>query len=108
MDKKTQNLDPQLKATYERVMGTSLSSAPTATSTPAPTPAPIATPKPIATPSLQTLQYNANTKVVAGSTKNSRLSPVLIGVVIVLFFIIYSIAWIMIFKVNLPFIPKLF
>ena len=120
MDNKTQNLDPALKATYERVMGTNV-----AAPTPSPFPAPTLTPPPTppSSPALQpavTVPQGSNdikvvtgspnaTKVVAGGGKvGGRLSPALVFVAIALFFAIYTFVWLFVFKVNIPFIPKLF
>ncbi len=88
---KTQNLDPQLRQTYERVMGTNVASAPTAAQPPASTPTPPA---------------SANeTKIAAGDSKGTQLSPILIGVAIVLFFAIYTLVWLKIFSIKIPFLP---
>lgn len=140
MDKKTQNLDPQLKATYERVMGTNLSQS-NSTSTPQPTvpPAQASTPPqpaqsapPVPTPTPPTPASStpytpppqptvtappvspaakvvaggsSDAKVVAGGSKKSGgLSPILVAVAILLFFTIYTIVWLFVFKVKLPFI----
>lgn len=135
MDKKTQNLDPQLKATYERVMGTNLSQPNSTTTPPQPTtpvqsaqaappvptsPAPaLSTPyspapqTAVTAPQVSTAKVvaggSADARVVAGGSKRSGgLSPVLIAVALILFFSIYTFVWLFVFKVNLPFIPKLF
>lgn len=140
MDKKTQNLDPQLKATYERVMGTNLSQ-PTSSSAPQPTASPPQPTTPVQTaqavpptptspaqpapyspapqPAVTVPQGSNDAKVVAGnpnatkvvagaSKKSGGLSPILIAVALILFFAIYTSVWLFVFKVNLPFIPKLF
>lgn len=146
MDKKTQNLDPALKATYERVMGTNLSQPnstttppqstvpPTQTSTPpqpttpfqnpqavppaptspTPTPAPSASytpPQPTVTappvsPAAKVVAAgSSDAKVVAGGSKKSGgLSPILIAITVILFFSIYTLVWLFVFKVKLPFI----
>lgn len=93
MDKKTQNLDPQLKATYERVMGTNLSqptspSAPQPTVPPPqpmtpfqnaqptpPTPAPaLSTPySPAPQPTVTAPQVSPTVKVVAGGSNDAKV-----------------------------------
>lgn len=125
MDKKTQNLDPALKATYERVMGTNVSQPTTP-----PTPQPTAPAQPTqATSSAPTSQApqptvtvpqgssaakvvaggSTTTNVVAGGSKKSGgLSPILIAVALILFFTVYTFVWLFVFKVKLPFVPKLF
>ncbi|MEK7186493.1 MAG: hypothetical protein AAB675_03970 [Patescibacteria group bacterium] len=107
MDKKTQNLDPQLKAAYERVMGTNI---PPATPAPTVTPgaqAPQATQ--VQAPQAQAPVVSAGsdaTKVVAGGGSGSRkLSPILIIVAILLFFAVYTFIWLTVFKVKIPFLP---
>ncbi|OGH37725.1 MAG: hypothetical protein A3B44_00455 [Candidatus Levybacteria bacterium RIFCSPLOWO2_01_FULL_38_21] len=85
MNPKTADLDPKLKETYERVMGTV---TPTASNMPQ---ASTDTPKP-------------QTQVVTAKNRG-RLSPILLAIVIVLFFIIYTFVWTIVFKLKLPFLP---
>lgn len=109
MDKNTQNLDPALKATYERVMGTNVA-APTPTPAPTLTPTSTPSPSPAPQPAVTVPQGSNDTKVVAGgrSRKSGKLSPVLLVIAILLFFSIYTFVWLFVFKVKIPFIPKLF
>lgn len=106
MDKKTQNLDPQLKAAYDRVMGTSV--PPPAPSRDAPEP--VAAAQPTQSPQVVTSTPapadSGATKVVAGGSKRGRISPILVGVAIVLFFLIYTFVWTMVFKLKVPFLPS--
>ena len=116
MDKKTQNLDPQLKATYERVMGTNVAAptpAPSPASAPTPPPTPPSSPAqqpavtvPQGSNDIKVVAGNPNaTKVVAGgSGKSGGLSPVLVAIVLILFFAIYTFVWLFVFRVKLPFI----
>ena len=91
MDKKPQDLDPQLKATYERVMGTNVASAPSTAQLTVSAPTPPAN--------------SGETKVVAGGSTSTQLSPILIGVAVVLFFLIYTLIWLRIFSIKVPFSP---
>lgn len=88
MDNKGKNLDPQLQAAYERVMGTNTQPAPT------PTPAPAANSK-----------KDAENKIVAGSAGGRKVSPILIAVAVLLFFVVYAIVWVKIFNLQIPFLP---
>ena len=139
MDNNLSGLDPKLKETYERVMGTSVAgpnsnpqtptvptqTPPTQTSQPSvvrPTlqesPTIPATPKP-QTPQQRTqpqapkdetlestVHYQAFTQPnAAGEKKKSGLSPVILALGGVVFFIVYALVWIKIFNVKLPFLP---
>ncbi|MBI2031936.1 MAG: hypothetical protein HYT08_04960 [Candidatus Levybacteria bacterium] len=84
-------LDPKLKEAYERVMGTSV-----------PPPAPAATPAPIHQEP-QSAPQTSNQVVV--NKKRGGLSPVLIAIAIILFFTIYTIVWVMVFGLKVPFLP---
>jgi hypothetical protein len=95
MEAKTQNLDPQLKAAYERVMGTTVS--PQASAQAAAPAAQIVTPA--------SSKNNGDAKVVAGGAKSGGLSPILIGIAAILFFAIYTIVWLKVFKITVPFLP---
>ena len=103
---KAQNLDPKLKETYERVMGTNVS-APTP-----PSPAPQADPQQAqaAQPAVTVPQGSNDTKIVAGggSKGPTKLSLPLVIAALVLFFAVYTFVWLFVFRVNIPFIPALF
>lgn len=119
MDPKSlSSLDPKLKETYERVMGTSVpQQAPTAPATPVVEPennVPVTPAPPISEPAEQPVQ--ANTSPFMASSMGQPLpnpaemqqqaaSPMLkIAYIVggIIFFIVYTIFWIKIF--NLPFI----
>ncbi len=87
MNPKTANLDPNQKEAYDRVMGT-------------------ATPQPIVSTPAQTptVTSKPQTQVVTAK-KRGGISPILIVVAVVLFFVIYTIIWAMVFKLKLPFLP---
>ena len=92
MDKKTQNLDPHLKAAYDRVMNTQV---------------------PPSAPARKIHQEEASpqedleeTKVVAGGKGGGRISPVLLFIAVVLFFVIYTFVWFVVFGLPIPFLPS--
>jgi len=87
MDPKTANLDPNLKEAYDRVMGTA---GPTTAAS--------------NTPRVSDNMPKPQTQVVTAK-KRGGLSPILIVMAVVLFFIIYIIIWAMIFKLKIPFLP---
>lgn len=121
MDYKQQfgQLDPKLKEVYERVMGTSVSSAPKASAAPSP--------QPTAPPPVQPQQHTASipqpenqkpqmpqastapspqTQTQAVSEKpHVHISPVVWILGGVTFVIIYALAWVKIFNLKLPFAP---
>lgn len=113
MDNKGKNLDPQLKATYERIMGTAVNppqaSSPTvsAPSGGQPTVKPQAAAGASPAPTVSASKGGDATKIVAGGAKGG-LSPVLLAIAIILFLAVYTFVWLFIFKVNLPFLPKFF
>ncbi|OGH21537.1 MAG: hypothetical protein A2958_02295 [Candidatus Levybacteria bacterium RIFCSPLOWO2_01_FULL_38_13] len=80
--KTAQNLDPRLKETYEKVMGTTVS--------------------PLQSSPLET-SSQASQKIVA--VKKIGASPVLIAVSAVLFLLVYALVWIILFGLKLPFLP---
>ena len=87
MNPKTTNIDPNLKQAYERVMGT-------------------VTPQPAVSSPAQTSTdtSKSQTQVVTAKSRR-RLSLILIVLAVVLFFIIYTIIWAMVFKLKIPFLP---
>lgn len=108
-----QTLDPKLKETYDRIMGTEL---PKAGSSPAVEPQThvpieqIATPQaptPEATPNLpeesKVEMVSINTTPSVSKTeqvsKGRKISPVIFIVVGVLFFLLYAFAWLKVFKI---------
>ncbi|OGH14403.1 MAG: hypothetical protein A3H50_01265 [Candidatus Levybacteria bacterium RIFCSPLOWO2_02_FULL_37_10] len=89
MNPKAANLDPNLRQAYDRVMGT-VTPQPAASS---PAQVPTDTPK-------------SQTQVVTAK-KRGGFSPVLLVVAIFLFFVIYTVIWVMVFKLKIPFLPFL-
>ncbi len=87
MNPKTSGLDPKLKESYERVMGTAGPTTAAANTSPVSDNVP-----------------KSQTQVVTAKNR-TRLSPILIVLAIVLFFIIYTIIWAIVFKLKLPFLP---
>lgn len=82
--KQLSQLDPQLQAMYQRVMDTTSQQAPDATSsTPNVTPAPQTT--------------------TVSKRSFSPISPVMVGITLLLFFFVYTLFWIRVFNVDLPF-----
>jgi hypothetical protein len=114
-------LDPKLREAYERVMGTPTSRQPQ-TQTPLPTPEPppvqanepqqvhnapseqVPAPAPHASSSV--IAFNAQTynKKSAG-VKSGSLTPVIIGVGIVILLLAYTFVWVKIFNLSIPFLP---
>ena len=87
MNPKTANLDPNQRQAYDRVMGTAV-----------PQPTVSIAPQPSGD------SVKPQTQVVTAKNRG-RLSPILIILAIVLFFIIYTVIWAMIFKLPIPFLP---
>lgn len=86
MNPKTANLDPNQKEAYDRVMGTASPTIAAAN-----------------TPQVTNNIAKPQTQVVTAKNKG-KLSPILIFVAVVLFLIVYTIIWAMIFKLKLPFL----
>ena len=86
MNPKAADLDPNLRQAYERVMGAA-TPQPTVSTAPQPSGGPV----------------RPQTQVVTAKNRG-RLSPILIVLAVVLFFIIYTIIWAMVFKLKLPFL----
>lgn len=89
--KNLSHLDPKLKEAYERVMGTSVPAPAQAL----PSPAPV-----VSTPVQETPQNQ-----VVANKKREGLSPILVGVAVILFFAAYTIIWIKVFNLKVPFLP---
>lgn len=115
------NLDPKLKEAYERVMGTTIPK-PSAPPTPAapsspnptaqiptveptpqtpPTPAPSAAPQTMANVGTTPSAFVANPQ----KGKSGGISPVIIFLGLLVFFIVYALFWLKFFNVSLPFLP---
>lgn len=88
MNPKTADLDPKQKEAYERVMGHTAAPQPTVSVAPQPS---VSAAKP-------------QTQVVTAKKKGG-VSMILIVFAAVLFFIIYTVIWTMIFKLKIPFLP---
>lgn len=113
MDNKTQNLDPQLKAAYDRVMGTNV------TPSTSPSPSPVVPQPTVSVQGPQVAQPIAAaphvsggpkdpgaTSVIAGGSRGGKISPILVVVALVLFFLVYTFVCFMIFGVKIPFISS--
>lgn len=121
--KQLNTLDPKLKETYERVMGTSsqpnvpqpiiqkqtiqpqhLQTQPSPFTKPQPTQQPIqiSQPVPFQAPSPQTQQVQAPQ---ATSKKRNKMLPIFLVLTGIVFLIGYTIVWVKIFNLNLPFLP---
>lgn len=86
------HLDPKLKEAYERVMGTPISSfAPTASSSPA--------------YEKSQSSFQPSSQMVVGGKTKGKLSPILIMIALILFFAVYTIMWIIVFDLKVPFLP---
>ena len=97
MDKKLpQNLDPKLKEAYDRVMGFAQSTAQPITVTPT-----TAIPKIPQTPPIAVKPTPAF--IANDSKKESQsISPVILVVLAVVFFLVYAVFWVKFFQVPLP------
>lgn len=123
MDKTTTQLDPKLKEAYDRVMGTVITPSPKSpnqsqqsTSLPehsepvqsAPPPLPI---QPTlehpaaATPVMATVTAQAPIvqKGVAVK-KKKRVSPLIIGLLVIVFLAVYAVVWVKYFGLKVPFL----
>lgn len=114
MDPKlAQNLDPELKKTYDRIMGT-----PVNVQSPAPTHEPIQqehvpieqvvvppappveqTPSPVSSPEPEMVNINATAEVAKPATTKGKISPVIFIVLGVGFFLFYTVVWLKIFNI---------
>jgi hypothetical protein len=112
-------LNPKLREAYERVMGTVVAPNPTTPSTPMPqaasTPSLSAVPPlkeevhiPMSSPTSQVFSATApktyTSPSVVAPKKKSGVSPLIIAIGAVAFFIIYAVFWIKIFNISLPFL----
>ena len=87
MNPKAANLDPNLKEAYEKVMGT-------------------ATPQPTVSTAPQPSGNTARPQAQVVTAKNrGKLSPILIAVAVILFLIIYTLVWVKVFNLKIPFLP---
>ena len=87
MNPKTANLDPNQRQAYDRVMGTAI-------------------PQPVASSPAQTPTDTSKPQTQVVTAKNrGKLSPILIVVAVVLFLIIYTVIWAMVFKLKILFLP---
>lgn len=87
MNPKAANLDPNLRQAYDRVMGTT-------------------TPQPaVSSPAQTQADASRSQNQVVTAKKRGGLSPILIGIAVILFFVVYTIIWAMVFKLKIPFLP---
>ena len=91
--KNLSHLDPQLKEAYERVMGTSVPVSNSVNTTPA------------FIPQASPVKPQVQNQVVVNKKKEG-LSPILVGVAVILFFAAYTIIWVKVFNLKIPFIPQ--
>lgn len=77
MNPKAAELDPKLKEAYERVMGTPVS----------------------------TTEKAGNSPQVVSFRKKAGSLPILLPLIGVLFFIIYTLIWVKVLNLKVPFIP---
>lgn len=106
--KKLTHLDPKLKEVYERVMGTTVA-APSAQAQPVPAPSAkpsastAAAPSQPAEPAVMPQVTNPVMATPPMMKKNGLPPAVIIGILIVVFFALYAVFWMWIFKLPLPF-----
>ena len=110
--KKLNELDPKLKAAYDRVMSTSVAAQPaaqTAPHVPATTipvaPATHTTPLPASHAAIPPAKSIGTPVTTAEEKTKKGVSPIILVVGGIVFFALYAVLWIMVFKVKLPFIP---
>lgn len=118
MNPTAQNLDPKLKETYDRIMGTQVnpksiqptpqpqqtapnifaqaSAAPSAPSQPAPEPASV-TPNDASAP--QMVNINATIPQAKAVTAKKGISPIMFIAIGVGFFLLYTVVWLKVFKI---------
>lgn len=113
-----QSLDPKLKETYDRIMGTQLPKAPASPTPQANTPGqtvpntqpqpepqpqtPTPTPAPAPTEELKAGMVNINASIPQekpAAIPKKKISPVIFVVIGVGFFLIYTVVWLKVFKV---------
>lgn len=103
--KRLNHLDPKLKEVYERVMGTTVA-APSAQAQPVPAPSAKHSASTSAAPSQPAVMPQVTNHVMATPPmmKKNGLSPmIIIGILVVVFFAIYTVVWMWFFKLPLPF-----
>ncbi len=102
-------LDPKLQEAYKNVMNQSTTAQPTPTATPVASPspaAPISQPVTTPAPTQQKVSYPINgAAVIGGAKKKSKVSPVLLVVIGLIFFVVYTLFWAKLLNVSLPFLP---
>lgn len=126
--KQLNTLDPKLKETYERVMGTSttpiqktnlfipkpVAPQPTIQNQtiqsqpiqPQPTPQPIKPVQPQPIPQSQPVQEQPiQTPQTTSLKKRNKMLPIFLVLAGIVFLIGYTIVWLKIFNLNLPFLP---
>ena len=105
MNPSAQSIDPALKETYDKVMATQLPVQPSSQPKivePSPSPVPVM-PQPSETPKTATAKtsqvyVSSPTSAVAGK-QGKKISPVILGVVGIVFFAIYAVVWLKVFGV---------
>lgn len=128
MDPKLSNLDPKLKEAYDRVMG---GPTPPPPPTANPNPDPVAPPPPVVPPPPMPGSSASETvhigpvgpavmpppmptpteavkpypNQVLHAEKGSKISPLIIGVLVFVFLISYTFLWVRVFNLKIPFLP---
>lgn len=111
MDNKASALDPKLKETYDRIMGTAVnpSAPPSAMAQPAVAAAPpqaaAQTIRPAFAPAQPSQPLQPLARVSPEKQTTGKMLPIVFVVVAVIFFIAYAIFWVKLFNVKLPFLP---
>lgn len=106
MNPSLQNVDPNLKATYDKVMATQLPQQPSSQPkivepTPSAPPAEIQATAPVKATTATTSQvFVASPTTPTGAKKVGKgISPVVLGVVGIVFFVIYAVVWLKVFGI---------
>ena len=118
MDKTVPQLDPKLKEAYDRVMGTVVTPTSPAQTQAAPPPAHSEPVQPVSPPSAQptpehlpehpatatTMVPSPTAEKAAVVKKKRKVSPLIIGLGVIVFLAIYAVVWIKYFGLSVPFL----
>lgn len=121
MDKQISGLDPKLKEIYDRVMNTTVNTAQiTQPAAPSPQPQPVQQTTPQQAPAAQQTAPTAQTipqapesafisslsNVATTDTETHHgLSPILLAIFAIAFLSVYTLIWIKLFRIQVPFLP---
>ncbi len=116
--KTTSNLDPKLKDMYNRVMSTPVPPPAAPTTPPQPEMPALAAPEPQTPQPSPTTEIHAamplpaapkpvSAAIIGGGTKskNTKLLPVLLAIVGIIFLGVYTVFWVKFFNLSVPFLP---